>query len=86
MKLKRAKRVIYCLIAAIAAALIASAFLPSRWQGWGYFAILALLGIFCVACVLLLRCPHCYSQIHLWGQTYCPTCGKKIEEDPNENL
>lgn len=81
MKLKKAKRVIYGLMAAILTALVVSAFLPVRWQGWGYFAILVLLAAFCLACVLLLRCPHCYRQIHLWGQEYCPTCGRRIEEE-----
>ncbi len=81
MKLKKAKRLIYTLAAAILAVLVVSAFLPTRWQGWGYFAILVLLAAFALCCVLLLRCPHCYGQIHLWGQTYCPTCGRRIEEE-----
>ncbi len=81
MKLKKAKRLIYTLAAAILTALVVSAFLPTRWQGWGYFAILVLLAAFALCCVLLLRCPHCYGQIHLWGQTYCPTCGRRIEEE-----
>ena len=84
MKLKKAKRIIYGLIVGIGGDLVVCIFLPQRWAGWGYFSLLALLGVFAIACVLLLRCPHCYGQIHLWGQAYCPTCGRRIEEDlPN---
>lgn len=79
MKLKNGKRIIYGLMAAIVAVFVACMFLPEQWVGWGYFSLLALLGIFCISCVLLLRCPHCYGQIHLWGQEYCPRCGKRLE-------
>ena len=81
MKLKKAKRIVYSLMAAVAAALLAGTLLPDRGKGWGYFAVLVLLVVSAFACLLLLRCPHCYGQIHLWGQTYCPTCGKPIEEE-----
>ena len=81
MKLKNGKRIIYGLIAAIGVALVACMFLPERWVGWGYFSVLALLGVFAIACVLLLRCPYCYGQVHLWGQKYCPTCGRQIDEE-----
>lgn len=81
MKLKKAKGIIYGLIAAIGAVFAACIFLPEQWVGWGYFSLLALLGVFALACVLLLRCPHCYGQIHLWGQKYCPACGRRIEEE-----
>lgn len=79
MPLHQKKRIIWAVIILIIVTVLALGVVPTGLQLYLGVFLLGLLAVEALLCLCLLRCPHCHGQLHLCGQTYCPSCGEKID-------
>lgn len=78
MSLKRARRIVTGIgIAAMAGCLLIG-LLPDPARPWTAVLTVALIIATLIIKYSCLRCPCCRKQIALYGEKYCPHCGKKI--------
>ena len=64
----------------MAGTFILFAFLAASYQKKLMVIIIILLFLEGFFCIVFLRCSHCHKSIHLWGQKYCPSCGKELTD------
>ena len=81
MKLKIGRIVCKMLVVLITLALFGGALATGELQKMIWLGMLVLIAILAVCSLVLLRCPYCGGQVHLYGMTYCPKCGEQIGKD-----
>ena len=81
MKLKIGRIVCKTLVVLITLALFGGALTTGELQKMIWLGMLALIVLLAVCSLVLLRCPYCGGQVHLYGMTYCPKCGEQIGKD-----
>ena len=84
MKLEHAKKLIYVVSALVIAAAVVAAFLEGTVRTVGLVVLISLYILAAVLCSKFLRCPRCGKRVALYGQRYCPTCGKPLDGTEEE--
>ncbi len=84
MKLEHAKKLIYAVSALVIAGAVVVGFLDGTARTVGVVVLLALFILDAVLCSKFLRCPHCGKRVALYGQRYCPACGKPLDGTEDE--
>ena len=84
MKLEHAKKLIYVVSALVIAGAVVEAFLEGTARTVGVVVLIALFILNAALCSKFLRCPRCGKRVALYGQRYCPACGKPLDGTEEE--
>ena len=84
MKLEHAKKLIYVVSALVIAAAVVMGFLEGTARTVGLVVLVVLFILDAVLCSKFLRCPRCGKRVALYGQRYCPACGKPLDGTEEE--
>ena len=84
MKLEHAKKLIYVVGVLVIAGAEAAGFLEGTARTVCSVVVIALFILDAVLCSKFLRCPRCGKRVALYGQRYCPACGKPLDGTEEE--